>query len=77
MEKGGVYTPHKRVYTLRKYRGVNVLKIEELEALRLKDLEELDQEQCAEKMGISRQTFQRILNSEIFFFLFIKNLSTP
>lgn len=39
----------------------NILKIEELEALRLKDLEELDQEQCAEKMKVSRQTFQRIL----------------
>jgi predicted DNA-binding protein (UPF0251 family)/DNA-directed RNA polymerase subunit RPC12/RpoP len=43
--------------------GTNVLKVEELEALRLKELEELDQEQCAEKMGVSRQTFQRILNS--------------
>lgn len=41
----------------------NILKIEELEALRLKDLEDLDQEQCAERMEISRQTFQRILNA--------------
>ncbi len=41
----------------------NVLKIEELEAVRLKDVEELDQEQCAKKMEVSRQTFQRILNS--------------
>ncbi len=41
----------------------NILKIEELEALRLKDLEELDQEQCAGRMEISRQTFQRILGS--------------
>ena len=39
----------------------NILYIEEVEALRLKDLEGLDQEQCAEKMAISRQTFQRIL----------------
>lgn len=41
----------------------NVLKIEELEAIRLKDLEGLDQESCAEKMEVSRQTFQRIYNS--------------
>lgn len=41
----------------------NLLQIEELEALRLKDLEGLEQEACAERMGVSRQTFQRILNS--------------
>lgn len=40
----------------------NILKIEELEAVRLKDIENLDQDQCAERMGVSRQTFQRILN---------------
>jgi len=39
----------------------NVLKIEELEALRLKDLEGLEQEECAARMGVSRPTFQRIL----------------
>lgn len=39
----------------------NVLKIEELEAIRLKDLEGLEQEECAERMEVSRQTFQRIL----------------
>lgn len=39
----------------------NIVKIEELEALRLKDLEGLEQEECAERMEISRQTFQRIL----------------
>jgi predicted DNA-binding protein (UPF0251 family) len=38
-----------------------VLKIEELEAMRLKDIEGLNQEQCAEKMNVSRQTFQLIL----------------
>jgi len=37
------------------------LSIEELEAVRLKDLEELDQEKCAAQMGISRTTFQRVL----------------
>jgi len=39
----------------------NILKVEELEAMRLKDLELLDQDACAERMQISRQTFQRIL----------------
>jgi len=39
------------------------LSIEELEALRLKDLEDLDQEQCAQRMNISRPTFQRVLRS--------------
>ena len=41
----------------------NVLRIEEVEAIRLKDLEKLEQEECAVKMEISRQTFQRILNT--------------
>ncbi len=41
----------------------NIIHIEELEAIRLKDIEGLDQEQCAEKMEVSRQTFQRILNA--------------
>jgi predicted DNA-binding protein (UPF0251 family) len=41
----------------------NVLLVEELEALRLKDLEGLEQEECASKMHISRPTFQRILSS--------------
>lgn len=39
------------------------LKIEELEAMRLKDIEELNQEECAEKMQVSRQTFQNIIDS--------------
>ncbi|WMJ87967.1 DUF134 domain-containing protein [Anaerocolumna sp. MB42-C2] len=39
-----------------------VLKIEELEAMRLKDIEGLNQEECAEKMQISRQTFQNIID---------------
>jgi len=40
-----------------------VLKVEELEAIKLKDLEDLEQEDCAKKMKISRGTFQRVLNS--------------
>jgi uncharacterized protein len=39
------------------------LSIDEAEAIRLKDLEDLDQEQCAQKMNISRPTFQRVLES--------------
>ena len=41
----------------------NILKLEELEAIRLKDLEGLEQGECAEKMEVSRPTFQRILSS--------------
>lgn len=41
----------------------NILKIEELEAIRLKDLEGLEQGECADKMEVSRPTFQRILLS--------------
>lgn len=41
----------------------NILKLEELEAIRLKDLEGLEQSGCAEKMQVSRPTFQRILIS--------------
>lgn len=40
-----------------------VLKIEELEAMRLKDVLGLSQEDCAEKMNVSRQTFQKIIDS--------------
>lgn len=40
-----------------------VLSVEEAEAIRLKDLEGLQQEECAEKMLISRPTFHRVLDS--------------
>lgn len=39
------------------------LKIEEFEAIRLKDSVGLDQSSCSEKMAVSRQTFQRIYYS--------------
>lgn len=39
------------------------LTVEELEAVRLKDLLGLEQEACAERMGISRPTFHRILTA--------------
>jgi len=38
------------------------LSFEEIEALRLKNLEDLDNNQAAKRMNISRATFQRILN---------------
>jgi len=39
------------------------LSVEEVEAIRLKDLEGLDQEECAQKMNVSRTTFARVLGS--------------
>ena len=39
------------------------ISVEELESLRLKDMEHLEQEGCARHMNISRPTFQRILSS--------------
>ena len=58
-------TPRAAVYKpagvpLDQLRQVSLLQ-EELEALRLADLEGLTQAQAAERMGVSRSTFQRIL----------------
>lgn len=39
------------------------LSLEEAEALRLKDLEGLEQEPASERMNVSRPTFQRVLTS--------------
>jgi predicted DNA-binding protein (UPF0251 family) len=39
------------------------LSVEELEAIRLKDLEGLQQEECSQRMRISRPTFHRVLES--------------
>jgi len=39
------------------------LTVEELEAIRLKDLLGLEQEACAEKMGVSRPTYHRVLSA--------------
>ncbi len=41
--------------------GEEVLKLEELESIRLKDLLQLDQVRAAELMGISQPTFHRII----------------
>ncbi len=40
-----------------------VLTVDEFEAVRLKDLEGLDQGVCAEKMDISQPTFHRLVIS--------------
>ena len=40
-----------------------LLSLEEAEAVRLKELEEMEQEEGARRMNISRPTFQRILAS--------------
>ena len=42
---------------------VNVLTVEEAEALRLKDMKNKEQEQCAKSMKVSRRTFARTLKS--------------
>ena len=47
---------------LRKLQEITLTK-EEFEALRLKNLEKLDQNQAALEMETSQSTFQRILNS--------------
>jgi predicted DNA-binding protein (UPF0251 family) len=39
------------------------LAVEEVEAIRLKDLEGLEQEECAQRMSISRPTFHRVLKA--------------
>ena len=39
------------------------LSVEEAEAIRLKDLEGLEQQECAQRMSVSRTTFARVLAS--------------
>ncbi len=43
--------------------GEYTLKLEEVEAMRLKDIENLSQEEAANLMQVSRQTFQNIIDS--------------
>jgi uncharacterized protein len=40
-----------------------VLNVDEFEAIRLKDFEELSQEEAAKKMGLSQPTFHRLIAS--------------
>ena len=42
---------------------ITELTLEEIEALRLKNIESLDQVECAKKMKTSQSTLQRILSS--------------
>lgn len=44
-------------------KGYVTINVDELEALRLCDLENMDQEEAAKRMEVSRGTFQRILYS--------------
>ena len=46
-----------------RYLDIVELSMEEIEALRLKNVEQLDQGDCASKMNTSQSTFQRILSS--------------
>lgn len=39
------------------------LAVEEIEALKLKDVKDLDQSEAAKKMGVSRSTFQRLIKA--------------
>lgn len=50
------------VYSARCKEKVVTLLVEELEGMRLKGLTGMDQAQCAVSMGVSRATFQRLLN---------------
>ncbi len=43
--------------------GENILSVEEVEAIRLRDIERMEQKDCALAMDISRPTFQRVLLS--------------
>ncbi|MEM4625592.1 MAG: DUF134 domain-containing protein [Candidatus Pacearchaeota archaeon] len=40
-----------------------ILQVDEFEAIRLKDLEGLEQEECAKRMNISQPTFHRLVLS--------------
>lgn len=39
-----------------------ILKVEELESIRLKDYQQLSQEEAAKRMGVSQPTFHRIIS---------------
>ena len=55
--------PEHRQFGPLNYESVEIINLTlvELEAVRLKDIEKLNQEECANKMEVSRQTFQNIL----------------
>jgi predicted DNA-binding protein (UPF0251 family) len=41
----------------------SILAVDEFEAIRLKDLENLNQQECSQKMGVSQPTFHRLLTA--------------
>jgi len=55
--------PDSRIFIPQEGRGFIDMSLEELEAIRLCDMEELGQDEAAQRMGVSRGTFQRILYS--------------
>lgn len=61
------FNPHIRYFKPRGIPLKNLLEVEltveEVEALRLKNIENLKQVECALKMNTSQSTFQRILSS--------------
>ncbi|MBU2701339.1 putative DNA-binding protein (UPF0251 family) [Sporomusaceae bacterium BoRhaA] len=54
---------HRQLTPLDDEERVVTLLVEELETIRLKNLTGMDQAACAVTMGVSRATFQRILNA--------------
>lgn len=40
--------------------GITIMTVEEYETIRLMDLERLNQDQCAEVMGVARSTIRKI-----------------
>lgn len=55
------YQRYKPAGVRRRDNEIVELTIDEMEAMRLKDMEGLSQTECAERMQVSRQTFQLIL----------------
>ncbi len=61
--KIAAFPKHSRYVVEGAYKNNDIeLMVEELEAMRLKDVEELNQQDAALIMGISRQTFQNIVD---------------
>jgi len=59
----GFIPPNQLFYPQNRSEEQVTLQIEELEAIRLSDLEQMEQNEAAEMMNISRGTFQRIIKS--------------
>lgn len=57
-----VYQAYGPVKVIGEENRIIEMRVEELEAVRLIDLEGLEQEQCAEIMEVARSTVQRIYN---------------